>query len=259
MTRVLLAGITGWTGSALAPAIAAADDLTLAGGVSRSAAGSRLHGAEVFADVPSALEATEADVLVDYTSAAAVRAHVDAAIARRVAVVVGSSGLTAADDAQIDAAARAAGVGVIAAGNFSLLAAVLLHAATLAAERVERWEVLDYASADKPDAPSGTARELAARLAEVHSPRPATHDADLIGPPEARGAQIAGTRVHSLRLPGYVVSTQAILASDDERLSLLHEAGASPAPYIEGTLLAIRRVGRVEGLVRGLDRLLYGG
>src|SRR5215208_2879189 len=249
MLRVLIAGSTGWTGVPLAKAVEAADDLELAGGIAR-------HGAD-FPSVAEALAAARADVLVDYTSAAAVRGHVDAALAAGLHVVVGSSGLSGEDYAQIDAAAHGAGRGVIAAGNFSVLAATLLHAATLAARHVSHWEVIDYGYAGKSDVPSGTSRELAERLAEVGPPEPAEHDADLIGPPEARGADVAGTRVHSLRLPGYALSTDVVLATPDERLVVRHEAGASADPYVAGTLLAIRRVPEVTGLQRGLDRLLF--
>lgn len=251
MLRVLVAGVTGWTGAPLARAVEAAPDLALAGGIAR-------RGAD-FSSVDEALAAVEADVLVDYTSAAAVRSNVDAALAGGLHVVVGSSGLTGPDYAELDAAARAAGRGVIAAGNFSVLAATLLHAATLAAEHVAHWEVVDYGSAGKPDAPSGTSRELAERLAQVHEPAAAEHDHDLIGPPEARGASVAGTRVHSLRLPGYSLSTDVILATPDERLVIRHDAGASAEPYVAGTLLAIRRAPEVVGVLRGLDRLLFGG
>jgi 4-hydroxy-tetrahydrodipicolinate reductase len=249
MLRVLIAGVTGWTGRPLAAAVEAADDLELAGGIARS-------GAD-HPSVEAALAATEADVLVDFTKPGVVRGHADAALAAGLHVVVGTSGLTADDYAELDAAARAAGRGVIAAGNFSVLAATLLHAATLAARHVSHWEVIDYGSAGKSDVPSGTSRELAERLAEVGPPEPAEHDADLIGPPEARGASVAGTRVHSLRLPGYALSTDVILATAGERLVVRHEAGASADPYVAGTLLAIRRVPEVAGVVRGLDRLLF--
>jgi 4-hydroxy-tetrahydrodipicolinate reductase len=247
MLRVLIAGATGWTGAPLAEAVRAAGDLEYAGGVARS-------GAD-FASVEEALAAAEADVLVDFTKPHVVRGHVDAALAAGLHAVVGTSGLTADDYAELDAAARAAGRGVIAAGNFSVLAATLLHAATLAARHVAHWEVLDYGSAGKPDVPSGTARELAERLGRA---APADHDADVIGPPEARGADVAGTRVHSLRLPGYALSTDVILATAGERLVVRHEAGASADPYVAGTLLAVRRVSEVTGVLRGLDRLLYG-
>ena len=142
---------------------------------------------------------------------------------------------------------------MIAAGNFSLLAASLLHAATVASRHVSHWEVIDYASAGKKDVPSGTSRELAERLGAAE---PAAHDADLIGPPEARGASVAGTRVHSVRLPGYVVSTQVVLATPARAAVIHHEAGGTPDPYIAGTLLAIRRVAEITGVLRGLDRLL---
>ena len=247
MLRVLIAGATGWTGAPLVEAVRAADDLELAGGIARS-------GAD-FASVEEALAATEADVLVDYTKPGVVRGHVDAALAAGLHVVVGTSGLTGDDYAEIDAAARAAGRGVIAAGNFSVLAATLLHAATLAARHVDHWEVLDYGSAGKPDVPSGTARELAERLGRA---APADHDADLIGPPEARGADVAGTRVHSVRLPSFALSTDVILADAGDRLVIRHEAGPSADPYVAGTLLAVRRVGEITGVLRGLDRLLFG-
>jgi len=247
MLRVLIAGVTGWAGAPVAEAVDAAPDLALAGGIAR-------HGAD-YASVAEALDATRADVVVDYTSAAAVRANVDAALAGGAHVVVGSSGLTATDYEEIDAAARAAGRGVVAAGNFSVLAAALLHAATVTAQHVAHWEVIDYGYSGKPDVPSGTSRELAERLGAA---TPADHDADLIGPPEARGADVSGTRVHSLRLPGYVLSTEVILATPDERLVVRHEAGSSAQAYVAGTLLAVRRVPELIGVQRGLDRILFG-
>lgn len=238
MLRVVLAGFTGWTGRALVDAIEQAEDLELVAGVARS---------DGYASVADALDAHEADVVVDYTSAAAVKANVLAALDRKVAVVIGSSGLTAQDYEEIDARAREAGVGVVAAGNFSLLAALLLRSAAEIAKHIPAWEILDYASAGKPDAPSGTSRELAERLGESAA-GPAVN--------EARGATVAGTQIHSLRLPSFVVSTEVLFAAEGERLSIRHDAGNDPTPYVAGTLLAVRRVGSLRGLTRGLDRLL---
>ena len=249
MIRVCVAGSTGWTGSAVAAAVEAADDLELAAGVSRS-------GPDAFSSVAEALEAVAADALVDYTHAAVVRENVLAAIERGVAVVVGSSGLSAADYEEIDARAREREVGVIAAGNFSLTAALLLRFAAEAARHLEAWEVIDYASFGKPDAPSGTSRELAERLGSVRAAAAAVPVDEVHGLREARGATVAGTQVHSLRLPSFTVSTEAVFAADGERLSLRHDAGESAAPYVAGTLLAIRAVPGRIGLTRGLDRLL---
>ncbi|HVM57562.1 MAG TPA: 4-hydroxy-tetrahydrodipicolinate reductase [Gaiellaceae bacterium] len=249
MIRVCIAGITGWTGSAVAEAVDAADDLELVSGVSRS-------DPARFSSVAEALDAAPADVLVDYTNAAVVKENVLAALARAVGVVVGSSGLSAADYDEIDALARERGAGVIAAGNFSVTAALLLRFAADAARHVAAWEVIDYASAGKEDAPSGTSRELAERLAGVHAPELAVPLDETLGAREARGATVAGTQVHSLRLPSFTVSTEVVFAATGERLSIRHDAGESAAPYVAGTLLAIRAVPGRVGLTRGLDRLL---
>lgn len=249
MIRVCIAGITGWTGSAVAEGVRVADDLELVAGVARA-------DPAQFDSVAAALDATAADVLVDYTHASAVAANVQAALERGVGVVVGSSGLGADEYAAIDALARERGVGVVAAGNFSLSAALVLRFATEAARRFDTWEVIDYAGASKQDAPSGTARELAERLDTVRRPALGVELDDVLGAREARGATVAGTQVHSLRLPGFVVSTEVVFATGGERLTLRHDAGQTPEPYVAGTLLAIRAIPGRVGLTRGLDRLL---
>jgi 4-hydroxy-tetrahydrodipicolinate reductase len=252
--NICVAGATGWTGAAIAEAVAAADDLTLRSGVSRSAAGSEFHGAPVHAAVADALDGV--DVMIDFTSHDVAKANALAAIERGVAVVIGSSGLTAADFDEIDAAARERSVGVISAGNFSLTAAMAKAAALLAAKHLPNWEIIDYASAGKADAPSGTARELAELLGAAARERSL---ADTHGAVEARGADIGGTQVHSLRLPSFTVSTEIVFGLPDERLSIRHDAGSSAVPYVAGTLLAARAAPGRVGLTRGLDTLLLGG
>lgn len=249
LIRVCVAGISGWTGRPVADAVEGATDLELVAGVSRS-------DPARYSSVAEALDAVVADVVVDYTHASVVKENVLASIERKVNVVVGSSGLSADDFAEIDAAARGNGVGVIAAGNFSITAAVLLKASLEAARHLDTWEVIDFASAKKVDAPSGTARELAERLSEVRSPTLGVPIDEVLGANEARGATIAGSQVHSVRLPSFVVSTEIVFAAAGERLSIRHDAGETPAPYVAGTLLAIRSVIGCVGLTRGLDRLL---
>jgi 4-hydroxy-tetrahydrodipicolinate reductase len=262
---VCIAGATGWTGRALVPAVLAAADLDLRAAVARTAAGADLGvalggeplGVPVHATVAEALEGV--DVLVDYTSATAVRGNVTAAVEAGVAVVVGSSGLTAEDLAGIDAAARERSVGVIASGNFSLTAAMCQAGALLAARHLPHWEIVDYASATKLDVPSGTAQELAERLAAVRAPAIGRPLQEIHGPREARGATVGGTQIHSVRVPSFVVSTEVVFGLPDERLTIRHDAGATPEPYVAGTLLAVRRAPALVGLVRGLDALLLDG
>jgi 4-hydroxy-tetrahydrodipicolinate reductase len=257
MIRVCVAGITGWTGGPIARAVDDADDLELVSGVARARAGTTheldvpIHGS-----VAEALMEAGADVVVDYTDAAAVKDNVLAAIAGGASVVVGSSGLTAADFEEIEARAKESGLGVIAAGNFSVLAALLLRSAAEIARHVPAWEIIDYASAAKPDVPSGTSRELAEQLGETGGPALGRDLETLHGPVEARGATVAGTQIHSVRLPSFVVSTEIVFGKEGERLTLRHDPGETPAPYVAGTLLAIRAVPGRVGLTRGLEPII---
>ncbi|HVY20922.1 MAG TPA: dihydrodipicolinate reductase C-terminal domain-containing protein [Bauldia sp.] len=249
--RVVVAGATGWTGSALVEAISKADDLELAAGVAR-------RGEGMMPTLEAALGAPS-DVVVDYTHPSVVKAHALLALSKGRHVVVGTSGLTAADYSEIDAAARKAGRGVIAAGNFSITATLLTRFAVEAARYVPDVEVIDYASAKKPDVPSGTTQELAERIAAVRGKGSSVPVADVLGPKAARGAAIGeGTSVqlHSLRLPSYIIAVEAIFGAPDERLTIRHDAGSSAAPYVAGTLLAVRKVVETVGLTRGLDSLI---
>ena len=99
-------------------------------------------------------------------------------------------------------------------------------------------------------------RELVARLeragpAHVDVPLEETQ-----GHPGTRGETLGGTQVHSVRLPGYVIGVEALFGGLDERLSIRHDAGGSAEPYVAGGLLAIRGVGALRGLHRGLDTVM---
>lgn len=264
MINICMAGVTGWTGKAIAAGILAADDLELTGALARKAAGldvadvlgGEATGVVITADVGEALAGAE--VLIDYTHPEAVKEHTRAAIHRGISVVIGTSGLTAADYAELDEEAKAAGVGVLAAGNFSLTAALVQHFALIAAEHIGHFEVIDYAKAAKPDAPSGTAREMAERLGDVRKPELGHPLEKVGGTPETRGGSVNGVQVHAVRLPSYTASVEAIFAVPGARMTLRHDAGESAAPYVAGTLAAARKVREAKGLLRGLDRLLFG-
>jgi 4-hydroxy-tetrahydrodipicolinate reductase len=255
MIRVCLAGATGWVGQPLAAAIDAADDLELVSAAARRAMGQRVGSVTISGSVHEAL-AVPSDVFVDYTSAAAVKEHVLAALTAGRHVVVGSSGLGAGDFAELDDVARAAGVGVIAVGNFAITAALLQRFAVEAARHLPSWEIIDTAHAGKIDAPSGTSLELAWRLSAVRPPEVEVPVERTVGTVAARGAEVNQSRIHSLRLPGYTIGVEIRFGLQDERLTLSYDGGPGATPYVAGTLLAIRRVREFTGVVRGLDRLL---
>jgi 4-hydroxy-tetrahydrodipicolinate reductase len=261
--NVCISGATGWVGKPLCAAVSEADDLNLVGAVSRTHKGHSLKDAAgvpspdviVSGSVSEALN-TPTDIMVDFTRADVVKSHVMTAIRKGVHVVIGSSGLTDEDFIEINQAAMDHNVGVIAAGNFAITAVLLQRFACIAAKYLPHWEIMDYASDVKADAPSGTARELSFRLSEIRKPESFLSIEHTIGPRESRGATLNGSQIHSIRLPGYVLGVETIFGEADERLVIRHDAGSGAAPYITGTLLSIRKVRERTGLIRGLDKIL---
>ncbi|MBA2394330.1 MAG: 4-hydroxy-tetrahydrodipicolinate reductase [Ktedonobacteraceae bacterium] len=262
--KVCVAGATGWTGKAVASAVLASSDFHLVGAIARRQAGIDIGEAlgqeKVGLPIVSSLEealATPIDVLIDYTGHDSVKERILAALDKGIRVVVGTSGLANLDYEEIERSALEHKLGVIAAGNFSITAALAKHFALIAAQYLPSWEIIDYASASKVDAPSGTTRELAETLATVAKNKLAVPLEQTHGPKEARGATIDGTQVHSIRLPSYMIAFETIFGLPNERLSIRHDAGAGAEPYVAGTLLATQKVMEVNGLVRGLDQLLF--
>lgn len=261
--KVCIVGATGWAGSALTKAVHEQTDMQVVGAVSRSRKGeklSRVLGLEktdvIITDSVTKEFLADAHVLVEFTKPEVAIAHIMTALDAGVHVVVGTSGLTDADYAQIHEKALKNNLGVLAAGNFALTAVLLQKFSEIAARYIPQWEIIDYAADAKKDAPSGTARELAFRLSQVRSSRLTVSLADTQGPIEARGADMTGSQVHSVRLPGYTLSSEIIFGLPDQTLTLRHDAGSSAQPYVDGALLAIRKVDTFTGLRRGLDQVM---
>ena len=260
---VCLAGATGWAGSELASGIARTPDIKLVSAISRSQAGRQLGdvlnvpglNCPIYATVAEAL-ARSCEVFVEYTRPDRAKKNVIAALESGAHVVIGTSGLTDADFSEIDTVAHRKKRGVLACGNFALTVVLLQKFAEAAARLIPQWEIIDYAHDDKADAPSGTARELAARLGKVRQPELTVPLDQTVGARDARGATLSGSQVHSLRLPGFVIGAEVIFGMPDQRLTIRHDAGSSARPYVDGALVAIRKVSKLVGVHRGLDSVL---
>ena len=261
--KICVAGATGWAGSELSQGIYHAADMELVAGISRSNAGKTLGevlGMEglytpIFATVEDGLR-TGPNVFVEYTKPDSAKFHILSALKSGAHVVVGTSGLSGEDYEEIDGVAKEVKRGVLAVGNFALTVVLLQKFAEMAARYIPHWEIIDYAHTAKKDAPSGTARELANRLASIREAELDVPLDKIEGPRESRGARLQGTQVHSIRLPGYVISVDVIFGMPDQKLILRHESGTSAKPYVNGALLAIREVGKLVGVHRGLDSVM---
>ncbi len=201
--KICVAGATGWAGSELSRALFAAEDLELVAAISRSHAGKTVGeviGMEglntpIFGTVEEALK-TNPDVFVEYTKPDVAKHHVLAALKNGAHVVVGTSGLSNEDYAEIDQVAKEVNRGVLAVGNFALTVVLLQKFAEMAAKYIPQWEIIDYAHAGKKDVPSGTARELANRLSNIGEAKLEVPLDEIDGPKETRGARLQGTQVH---------------------------------------------------------------
>ncbi len=261
--RICLAGATGWAGSALSRGIFEAEGMELVSAISRSHSGKLLGDVlnlenlktPIVASVAEALS-HKPDIFFDYTKPDVAKSNILAALKAGCHVVVGTSGLSEKDYLEIDEAAREAKRGVLAVGNFALTVVLLQKFSEMAAKYIPHWEIIDYAHSEKTDAPSGTARELANRLSKVRESQLDVPLDKLHGPKESRGVRLDGSQVHSVRLPGYVISIDAIFGMHDQKLILRHESGSSADPYVDGALLAIRSVGKLVGVHRGLDSVM---
>ncbi|HEY7348902.1 MAG TPA: 4-hydroxy-tetrahydrodipicolinate reductase [Ktedonobacterales bacterium] len=263
--RVAIAGATGWVGRALVPAIMRDPELELVGAVARRGAqrdiglvvGVGPLGVLIDDALGDALTHSRPQVLVDFTSPLVVMDHVRAALSSGIAVVVGTSGIREEQFQEIDLLAQEQGVGALVAGNFALTAVLMMKFAEIARRYIPDCEIIEYHGANKFDAPSGTALETTARLgriAQAGAPSALPHEEA----PEAsgaRGIELAGAQVHSVRLPGLVSHQEILFGRPGELLTLRHDSFAAES-YVAGTLLAIKRVMSFRGLVRGLDALL---
>jgi len=262
--RVGVAGATGRMGREVCRAVAADPDLSLVAAISHSAAGSTLADAIGLGDAAGAVVLREhldevredrVEVLVDFTAAAYAPDHVAWGIANGVHVVIGTTGF------EIDDAWRDASVGVIVAPNFAIGAVLLMRFAEQAARHLPSAEVIELHHEGKVDAPSGTALLTAQRIAAARGvavstlpamPHASTGDD---AHPGARGADVDGVRVHSVRLPGLVAHEEVIFGGQGEALSLRHDS-TDRTSFMQGVLLAIKAVANRPGLTIGLDELL---
>ncbi len=241
---VVVAGITGKTGSAVGRAIQGAPDMELVGGLSRTHVGAELSALwgdpSVSLVLSSSISAipVEYAVLVDFTEPESAFTRLSEAVERGWDIVVGTTGFSAHDRAKLANQVAECGVGAAVIANFSLGAWVAEQLAREASRYFHAVEVLEGHHATKKDRPSGTARAMAQMLGE-------TLDRD----PDA-------IPVHSLRLPGLVAHQAVVFGAQGQVLTIRHDVHDRTA-YVDGVLATVRRVNQLGGqLVSDLGAIL---
>ncbi|PLV49769.1 dihydrodipicolinate reductase [Mycobacterium tuberculosis variant microti OV254] len=223
--------------------VRAADDLTLS--------------AEVDAGDPmSLLTEASTEVVIDFTHPDVVMANLEFLIANGIHAVVGTTGFTAERLQQVEEwLAGSPATSVLIAPNFAIGAVLSMHFAKQAAPFFESAEVVELHHPHKADAPSGTATRTAKLIAESRKGLPPNPDATSTGLPGARGADVEGIPVHSVRLAGLVAHQEVLFGTEGETLTIRHDS-LDRTSFVPGVLLAVRRVRERPGLTVGLEPLL---
>jgi 4-hydroxy-tetrahydrodipicolinate reductase len=220
-----------------------------------AAAGLELVAAVDAGDDRSAAEAAE--VVVDFTTPDAVMDNIAWCAGHGINVVVGTTGFDAERLASVRRVAEEAGVGVLVASNFSVGAVLMMHFSELAARFFESAEVIELHHPNKVDAPSGTARSTAARIAAGRAaaglgPVPDATTQEL---PGARGAEVDGIRIHGVRLRGLIAHQEVLFGGEGETLTLRHDS-LDRVSFMPGVIAAVRAVPGTKGLTIGIEGIL---
>jgi 4-hydroxy-tetrahydrodipicolinate reductase len=258
--RVGVVGAGGRLGRVACRAIDAAEDLALAAAVQPSAAGATLDelvgvGGDVVVDADLEALHDEVDVAVEVTRPPQGAPHAATLAAHGVDVVVGTSGVTAADLDELREVVSRDGAGnVLVVPNFAIGAVLLQRFAEEAARHLPHVEIIELHHDGKADAPSGTALATADRVADARAAAP-----DVVGGdedhPGARGHHHRGVPVHAVRLPGLVAHQEVLVGGTGQLLTIRHDS-LSRDSFAPGILLAVRGVGDLPGVTVGLDQLL---
>lgn len=265
--KVLVSGAAGRMGREVVKAVAADPELQLVGAVDKMfggqdagvVAGIADQNVPIVDDLAWALEASGAEVAVDFSTPHSVRENIRVMLEAKVSPVIGTTGLTEKDLAEIDEMARKAEVPIFIAPNFAIGAVLMMRFAAECAKHFDYAEIIEFHHEKKLEAPSGTAFKTASVMRESKG-----SDFTRVGGDDeksgsaavgARGGEIGGISIHSVRTPGYFAHQEVICGSDGQTLTIRHDT-ITRACYMPGVLQAIKRVQSLKGLTYGLEHIL---
>lgn len=241
--RVAVLGAKGKVGATMVDAVRDAADLELS--------------AEIDAGDPlTVLTDSGTEAVIDFTHPDVVMDNLKFLIDNGIHAVVGTTGFTDARIAQVEQWLSARpGVAVLIAPNFAIGAVLTMHFARQAARHFESVEVIELHHPHKADAPSGTAVRTARLIAEARKGMPPNPDATSTGIEGARGADVDGVPVHSIRLAGLVAHQEVLFGTQGETLTIRHDS-LDRTSFVPGVLLGVRKIGERPGLTVGIEPLL---
>jgi 4-hydroxy-tetrahydrodipicolinate reductase len=235
--------------------LAAAIDPSAEGVDAGTLVGKAPAGVAVTGDLAAALASSRPDVLVDFTDPKSAMPNAETAIAHGVRPVIGTTGFTPEQIAELDKQCRQRGIGGVIAPNFSIGAILMMKFAEMAAKYFPHVEIIEYHGDQKLDAPSGTAIKTAEWISrtrpEFRQGNPQEEEV-LEG---SRGGYYNGFRIHSVRLPGIFAQQEVIFGGNGQTLKIRHDS-YDRAGYMPGVNTAIKKAMHLTGIVYGFEHLM---
>lgn len=262
MVKVIVCGACGKMGRSVLNAVCQDENLELVGAVDMTTGAkvSDLIGVKdveiiVKDNLQAVIEATRPDVMVDFTQPAVVMGNARIALKNNVAPVIGTTGLSDLDKKELNDLCKAYNIGAFIAPNFAIGAVLMMKMAQEAAKYLPNVEIIELHHDKKLDAPSGTALGTAELIKKVRKTMNQGHPDEFEKVTGARGAEVDGIHIHSVRLPGYVAHQEVIFGGLGQTLTIRHDS-ISRDSFMPGVVLACKKVVKFKNLICGLENIL---
>lgn len=263
MVKVLVNGALGRMGREVLKAATVDKEVQLVGAVDINAKEETIGSVinvdneiKMQSDLAKALEEHKPDVVVDFTQPAVVMNNLRTILAKGVRAVVGTTGFTKENFEELENLAKQNSTAVLIAPNFSIGAILMMKFAEQAVKYLPKAEIIELHHDQKLDAPSGTARITAERMAAARGgfiQQGHPDEKELLQ--GARGANVDGINIHSVRLPGFVAHQEVIFGGLGESLVIRHDSNSRES-FMPGVILACHKIPNYTGFIYGLDKIM---
>ncbi len=259
MKRVLIAGINGAMGQKVVNLVNHTDGFIVSAGLGPNIHDGQQEELNVSDDVKlyaslDTIDDDPADIWIDFTVPQAVYPNVKYALTHGIKPIVGTTGLTDDQEAELKQLADDNGLGGLIAPNFGMSAVLLMKFAKEAAAYFPDVEIIEMHHADKKDAPSGTALSTAKLIAENRKPHESAPDT-LETMKNVRGGDYQGIRIHAVRLPGYIAHEQVLFGGKGEALTIRQDSFDRES-FMSGVKVAMQKIDQLDKLYIGLENIL---
>lgn len=260
--RVIIAGPRGRMGEEAVKMVMDTPGFELVAALDRKHGGETLSNigfkgsdAPIYTDVRDCFADQAADVLIDLTTPEFGYIHTKAALEHGIRPVVGTTGFTDEQLQELKELAESKELGCIIAPNFAIGAVLMMKFSQLAAKYFGDVEIIELHHDKKLDAPSGTAVKTAQMINDVREPKQQGHPEEKETIPGARGAEMNGMHIHSVRLPGLIAHQQVLFGADGETLTIRHDS-YNRTSFMSGVKVCVETVMKTKTLVYGLENIL---